>query len=498
MKKVTKILTFIFIAGMFFSACQKEDFDKIATEKGKPEIEFVEGRLHFNSSAQLGERIAKLKKLDETALQNEMAGLYKEGFKPLKPFYKETDFELKQEYANKKALKMKSSGDAGDDDDELIADEFFASVLNENREIQVGDSIYKYTEQGLFFCHIDDVDELELYLESQNLKNGFKKIIDPCEMDPQEFGIQPMNAYVKRYIPNPDCGGGLGGGTGGGTTGGGSSTNYGDTFINNLPECDSRNGFWQILGNVKICEDYYDSKHRVKTKYWKQKYLVFGASIGVSVKHQKKTLGIFWTTKTDEIRLGLKQIYFEYEMPVPNVQNTLPVLIAYQGKFYDNNLQIISVLSGAPQLPQLPFQDDYNIVNIWLNLPWWGYQNVTVTSKEMNKLFWDKAWGYAKDLGKKLGKPEPKKVTMVGFTSNKVIINHVNKEKVQFNDGKINHIFDWNGQITFKWTSNVNGGFQWSMPSVKYLYDYKKVKIDIYGVARQGSTWKGSRLIFTE
>jgi len=459
-------------------------------------IQFVEGRLHFTNSEQLTQKINELKKLDDTKVENEMAKFYEKGFKPLKPFYKETDFELKEEYATKKALKLKSSNEAGDDD-ELIADDFFASVLNENREIQVSDTIYRYTDKGLFFCHIDDIDELEQYLEILNLNSNFKSgQVVPCEMGEEELGVQPMNDYVKRFVPYPDCGnGGSGSGTGSGS---GSSTNYGDTFVNNLPECETRNGFWQILGDVKICEDYYDDRHRVKTKYWKQKYLIFGSSIGVSVKHQKRTLGIFWTTKTDEIRLGLKQVYFEYEMPVPNIQNTIPVLIAYQGKFYNNNLQILSVLNGAPQLPQLPFQDGYNIVNIWLNFPLLGYQNVTVTSKEMNKLFWNKAWGYAKDLGKKLGKPEPKKVTMVGFTSNKVIINHVDREKVEYNDGKINHIFDWNGQITFKWTTNVNGGFQWSMPSVKSLYDYKKAKIDIYGVAKQGSVWKGSRLVFTE
>ena len=503
MKKVSKFLTFIFISSMFFTACQKDKLDKITTEKEIPPIAFVEGRLHFNSSAQLGNKIAVLKKLDEVSLQNEMAGFYKEGFKPLKPFYKETDFELKQEYANNKVIKMKSSGEEIDDDDELIGDEIFASVLNENREIQVGDSIYKYTEQGLFFCHIDDVDELELYLESLNQKNGFKYVpIDPCDMEPQELGVQPMNAYVKRYIPEPDCGGGgFGGGSGGGSgggTGSGSSSNYGDTFINNLPVCERKTGLWNILGTVKYCIDKWDDRHRVKTKYWKQKYLIFGTSIGVSVKHQKRTLGIFWTTKTDEIRLGLKQVYFEYEFAVPNYQYTPKTLYYYQGKAYNSQFEAISSLSISPQLPKLPFQDDWNIVTIMYNLPLFGLQKEDITTTRLNKLFWDNAWGGATYLLNKLGKGKPKKVTMLAYTKNKVVINHVNKENVEYNDGKINHIFDWNAEIKFTWSTNADGSWKWNMPSFKSLYDYKKVRIDIYGVARQGSVWKGSRLVWDD
>ncbi|MCF6240053.1 MAG: hypothetical protein L3J74_01760 [Bacteroidales bacterium] len=469
-------------------------------ESNSNEPEFIEGRLYFNTSEQLSNTINGLKKLGVSALQKKMSKFYKKGFKPLKPFFDETNYELIQEYANKKVQNFKNSeNEELDDEDNLIGDDFFAALLNENREIQVGDTIYKYTETGLYFCSIDYIDEMYQYLEELEYKRNLKNIapIDPCGLETKEYGTQPVNAYVMRFIPEPDCGGTIGGG--GGNTGGSTGGINGDDFINGLPVCEERKGFWNILGTVRICEDYYDKKHRVKTKYWKQKYLIFGASIGVSVKYQQRTAGIFWTTKTEEIRLGLKQIYFEYEMPVPNIQNTLPILIAYQGKFYDSNMHILKVLNGQPQLPQMPFQDEYNIVNLWINLPFFGYQNVNVTSAQMNKLFWDKAWGFAKDLGKKLGKPTPKKINMIGFTSQKAIINYVNLENINYNKGKITNIFDWNGQITFKWTTDVtNGGFNWSWPSVKSLYDYKNVKIDIYGVAKNGSIWKGSRLIYED
>ena len=500
MKKVSKFLTFIFISSMFFTACQKDKLDKITTEKEIPPIAFVEGRLHFNSSAQLGNKIAVLKKLDEVSLQNEMAGFYKEGFKPLKPFYKETDFELKQEYANNKVIKMKSSGEEIDDDDELIGDEIFASVLNENREIQVGDSIYKYTEQGLFFCHIDDVDELELYLESLNQKNGFKYVpIDPCDMEPQELGVQPMNAYVKRYIPEPDCGGGgFGGGSGGGSgggTGSGSSSNYGDTFVNNLTACEYRHRDLKMFGDIVSCIDKFDKRHRVKTKFFKQNYLLYSA-IGISAKHQTRFLGIFWTNKTDEIRLGVHAIYFEYKMPLPDYNNIVKTYIIYQGKVYDNYLNVLN--AGKVVVPKLPFNDQFNTITIYAALPIIGVIDRNFTEEDVNKAFWKAAWPKAVALAKKLGKPAPKKASMVGFNREKTIVQHYNTEEIAYNDGKLMKLYDFNFLITFDFMDLLNKVVSWKSFKIQSIYNYEKVKIDIYGAAREGTTWKGNRVIWTD
>jgi len=497
MEKVSKFLIFIFIMGMFFSACQKENLDKITTEKEKPTIEFVEGRLHFDSSVQLGNKIAKLKKLDETALQNEMAGLYKDGFKPLKPFYRENDFELKQEYATKKALKMKSFVEDIDDGDELIGDEFFASVLNEDREIQVGDSIYKYTEQGLFFCHIDDIDELELYLENLKLKSSFKNVpVDPCEMQLQEFGVQPINAYVKRYIPYPDCGGGPGGGsTGDGPTGGGSTSNYGDTFVNNLTKCDERYRDLKIFGDIVSCIDKFDTRHRVKTKFFKQNYLLYSA-IGISAKHQTRVLGIFWTNKTDEIRLGVNAIYFEYKMPLPDYNNIVKTYIIYQGKVYDNYLNILN--AGKVVIPKLPFDDQFNTITIYAALPIIGVIDKNFTEEDVNKAFWKAAWPKAVALAKKLGKPAPKKASLVGFNREKTIVQHYNTEEIAYNDGKLMKLYDFNFLITFDFMDLLNKVVSWRSFKIQSIYNYEKAKIDIYGAARKGSTWKGSRIIWKD
>ncbi len=232
--------------GLIFNACQKENF---STNVVSNQPEFVEGRLHFKSTKQLTNKVNELKKLNEVQLQTEMSKYYKMGFKPLRPFYGSSDFELIQEYAINKVNSFKSS-DYGDIDDEdiLIGDDFFAAFLNDNREIQVGDTIYKYTESGLYFSHIDDVEELYHYLEELEFKRNLKLIqpIDPCGLDPQEFGTQAMNAYVMRYIPVPDCGSS----TGGGGNSGGSSTGgiNGDTFISNLQECEYRHRDLKIFG----------------------------------------------------------------------------------------------------------------------------------------------------------------------------------------------------------------------------------------------------------
>ena len=54
-----------------------------------------------------------------------------------------------------------------DDEDEIIADPYFASILNEDREILVGSDVYKYTLDGVYFTDEENTDALYEYLENQ-------------------------------------------------------------------------------------------------------------------------------------------------------------------------------------------------------------------------------------------------------------------------------------------------------------------------------------------
>ncbi|PHQ61133.1 MAG: hypothetical protein COC08_06055 [Maribacter sp.] len=61
---------------------------------------------------------------------------------------------------------LKGDADEIDLDDELVADEGFAAVLNDDREIYVGNKFYKYTTNGLYFCKRKHEKEPRKYLKN--------------------------------------------------------------------------------------------------------------------------------------------------------------------------------------------------------------------------------------------------------------------------------------------------------------------------------------------
>jgi hypothetical protein len=397
-----KLIYLVLVTILIISSCKKDSVVMIVDEHSKPAIIIEKNRLNFANSELFRQKLRELKEMEDEQIENHMAEYYYNGFKPLKPYYKESDIELRQNYAQTMQQKLKSNNQDEDMYDELIADDEFAAFLNEDLQIQVGDTLYKYTEYGLFFAHIDKEDELLEYVRNVTRKKSSLKYVEPCEMPLSETGIVAVkNDDVYRFIPEPDCGGG--GSGGGGTSSGGSSSGgtsiTGDQFVANLPICDSKKSFWNILGTVRVCDDKYDDRHRIRTKYWRHNYLI-AASIGVSVKSQKRTLGIWWAHKADELRLGINQAYFEFTMPQMDLRQTPKMLIAYQGKLYNDELQFLKYITDD-EYAKFPFHDKYNCVDFWVNLPIYGYTNATVTTHEVNKFIQQKIWDKAKSLGKK-------------------------------------------------------------------------------------------------
>jgi len=93
-----------------------------------------------------------------------------------------------------------------DIEDELIKDPRFAALLNEEREIIIGNNIYVFTTKGMFYSKLEHEDDLRTYLSTLEGKmaNGKYMELEPCLTDEP---IAP-NVYQSTY-----CGGGGGGGT---------------------------------------------------------------------------------------------------------------------------------------------------------------------------------------------------------------------------------------------------------------------------------------------
>ncbi|MBS9766203.1 MAG: hypothetical protein KGV44_01530 [Flavobacteriaceae bacterium] len=495
------------ISLLFLYSCNNED--NLPTEKiNGISTEFVKvekGRLHFSSKDFLHKKINEFKNKGRKFASKELAKLYNKDFYSLRPIISDNE-NIMQKFANRKLknrrLSARSNSELNENMDELedlIGDDEFASFINDEGEIQVGDSIYKYTKRGLFFVHQNDMEHLNNYLESNQLTTNDRfayrsAISSPCDYNRENAGLVQINERITRYIhPLDDCNSGdYYGGGGGGSYQPSNSSNDFHSFIENLPKNEGEDGSFDFLfGKSRTCIEKFSSGYRVKTKFWNQSYLIY-RSIGVSVRHQKKFL-FWWTVDTDEIALGINQVYFEYDLPtVFKPEMPKEDFFICNGEVYTSQARYIRSVYGDTPLPSI-FNESLVVV---VDLS--QYSIYKVSGKQINKLVWDKIWGTAKSLLKKLKKPEPKKITLVGFTSQKVVVNYVNISERETDEGSIRKIFDWQVGLGVGFGIDSDGGIDFNGASLPNLYSYDKVKIDVYGVARRGNTWKGSRLVYKD
>ena len=377
---------------VFLFSCENEvvDIDNISpADENVILASLVDGRLHFNNKEEFKTSIEYMKSLEDSEVEALMYSFYNDGFEPLYPFYNEDDEKRILKFIEKKKERLQSSqqilfrssttSDESDDDpddiepdDDLIGDDYFAALLNFDREIVVEGQLHKYTHEGVFRVELSKKTDLDTYIIENDITDFSAP--DPTTI---ERGLVQVTPTVERYAPeflSNQCGGSTdviiaeapqepgfyneivvddcsyGGGSGSGTSGGsGSTTSTPDhtlsmnNYIKNLTPCDSQSGGifgWNPFGVSRKCFEYHSSDYRAKTKYWNED-LLFYASIGVKVKHQKKRW--WWGTKrTDEVALVINQAIFtkepSYQIPdyasFPTFSSPNNRVLFFDGEFY--------------------------------------------------------------------------------------------------------------------------------------------------------------------
>jgi hypothetical protein len=151
-----------------FMSCRKDEDLLVKTDQTNhlQEVIAANERLQFASPDQLKNFVneGKTKSLEE--FRKGLITYENNGFRSLMPLFDASNQAKREEYqafrmdqrqklyARNSRLKaayantLEKEIDTGED--ELIADPYFASLLNRNREIEVGGKIYRYTEKGLF------------------------------------------------------------------------------------------------------------------------------------------------------------------------------------------------------------------------------------------------------------------------------------------------------------------------------------------------------------
>ena len=529
-------------------SCQKSEIvDVIENNEIENKIEVQNGILSFSTKDLLSRTVEDLKQISDVEKEVKLSLYYNEGFMPLYPHFKEEDVEKLVNFSNRKSDRLQNilsinpqsrsntssiaanKDFAGEFDDDLISDDEFASILNDNREIIVGDTLYKYTYSGVFSVHKSEKELLDNYIRDNNLEFD---IPDPILL---KRGSTKLTAQITKEVPtmqrillqecgspnnniseffNEDCNGG-GGGSGGSQGGSNPPVDHTQSLVNliaDLDACETLNGFLNsglgLLGVSKKCYSNFDSSYRTKTKYWKENYLIWN-SIGVKVKHQKKGwTGLWRAQNTDEVALSISQATFKYKIDIPSFpQSYAPQkLYFFENKVFNNQSQIINYQNGyqKPPFPNIPLVSEVIVTEFLSDFP--GHD---LSVDKMRELFYQGVWEGAKQIVQLYKNRQPKNVTHIIYTPTVVYLNYVDLEKRVLNTEKIVNRLDYNFGLGFKFNVNVDaqGNYSTDITSVgdalgniiiPRLYDYEDVKMDFVGAARKGNTWKGSRIVYTD
>lgn len=154
-----KYLLIAFI--LVLTACNTDDDFKINDNQLNLEkIEVQNGILSFSSKDFLSKTVENLKQISDSEKEIKLTKYYDKGFMPLYPYFKENDVDKLLKFSERKKsrtqkilsfnpyarIDIDEDGELVEEfDDDLISDDEFAAILNDEREVIIGDTLYKYT-----------------------------------------------------------------------------------------------------------------------------------------------------------------------------------------------------------------------------------------------------------------------------------------------------------------------------------------------------------------
>lgn len=545
MKKRT--LIFGITAVMLGMSCREQDLveTKNATEVAISEASVVKGRLYFPNKESLQYAYNSVKNEDDEVIAKYIDSKNIISLRPViteeneKLVAEKLGLRVKQLKNNKRLMKSNSvvaqtiaSDNFNNDDisehiddlEEIIGDDAYAAFLNSDAEIQVADKIYKYTDVGLFVVKVDKYDELKTYLQDNNISdnllystnknvaNSFiqrhpEGILTALSHNIEYFRSDISNDDNKVVSPkystlrnnqnnlsvfnNQDLSG----------------------FINQLQNCSPHNGVFDgIFGDSDICVDRYEKRRRVKTKAYNYDYLLV-YNLGVKVKHQYRGwTGLWRKEKCEEIRMGVisSMFYYDYSGYFNPAPNTNRVITIYNTntriKFnpvasWEQRYDISSYNMDA--FPKI-FKDDIYIEDI---LRWSSNisaidagihsamkaGNRNLTSQYLNEKFWKETFKFLENIWKDLGRtPTNNNITYsLNATDLGKLVVFKTMYRNSLNDDKIEKSFDWGFQAGFNIGSD--GHIQPDLSGGK-LNKPKEFRVTMYGIAKRGGKWHGSKI----
>ncbi|MEZ0183741.1 hypothetical protein AB9T89_15970 [Flavobacterium oncorhynchi] len=520
---VYSLLIVLFFVLLSCSNNFEENNEVIKQDNRIEDIKVIDGIVKIDNKTAFTSIVSSYKEnsVKQNNFNKVIRRIQKNGFKPLTPIFDENNTQQNQEFIAKKIERVKrknieygifskSSLNDIDLEDELIKDPALANLLNENREIVVGDSIYKYTETGLYFCMKEDRDKLYNYLDKLSLSEKEnivqKSNVKMVGRKTISSEVVEVTVGVNRFIPEePDPIEDI---PGYGYYSSPIPIGASPKFIKQNLEIAyvEANSIWEkIFGASEKAEDYYSDNRRVQVSFWNQNYYLF-SSVGCSARLQKreKTLVVSYWEKSyaDIIELGINDIQYDYKFPTPKLDlakfNYKSIFFEYKGVKY--NVEGIVINQIPTDGPRFIF--DTNDPESGLTIFIHNNDYDLFSAKELNdaidklaKLFvknlpsiYDKAI-----LDNKI-KEETLKYNVVKAPSLSSTITF-KTQNVRWNhndDNAITQYFDFNFLFTWKSTYNDAGDY---LQGLSGATKYSNVAVDLYGAALHNGEWRGRRLI---
>ncbi|MFH6990134.1 hypothetical protein ACHRVW_20540 [Flavobacterium collinsii] len=525
--KLKKKIGIVLLSLPCFISCDKDRIEEGNETHLSNKITIENGRIAFPNKALFQDFYDNLKKENYNQMASYMEeNFYKKNFYSLQPIVNdETEIrEIQKHFAKAKQnqLTNKSTNSKTnlitddaiiehyDELDEIIGEDLFQGLLNENAEIQVGNTIYIYTNSGILFASKEYINEIYDFMKINGISSlGNIETIKVSKEYPSfnsSGGLKQVTPHISSFVETKKDDKTSETSFKKLTTMKSSETSTLsslDNTINNLDICNPNSPLLaNLFGETKVCITHYENRRRVKLKYYNVN-LFLAYTIGVKVKHQfRGWTGIWREENTDEIALGVNSVtwFFDNSKVFNNTNTSLIVnyYIADTGKLYTSlNSYNNAIYVGTDKpIPNLPIKGLNIIIEVAAN-----FIGKDLTEYEVRKLFYGSIYGQAEKIMKSLNKP----MNEIG-----VIINQRGQSIVQYynlgtrctNCSDQQKSFDW-GIITPKIVYNFGAGNGGDL-NVKtgfsdLKFDFKNPKItgiNIYGMAKKNGKWHGSKMVF--
>jgi hypothetical protein len=384
--------------------------------------------------------------------------------------------------------------DGNIEDDKLIGDDRLAMLLNNNREIVVGNVVYKYEAEVVYFSSLPTNN----IKQKINLNKGFATgNIDNLENEKVHTIGSNLKLFKYNYLQ--------------GIAYENSNANHAKSnnqLVNNpynLESCnyDDSGFFKKIFGSSEVCIQNINETKRIRTKFSNQNYFFFKSTYA-KLKSQKKTKIGWWKKDNfcDFLELG-RTIVLKYPIEYPSIQTygkTFLVKNNSTNTIIDSDGKIVNTTFNTTQDVFDNFPFDSSSFNFEI---YYYVSSYKPNPQEINKLISDALQGLLTSLGKSYDNLfGPTNNTNVGITLDTpdgIYVTEYNAKTKHYGVSKIERFYDKNNfEISYK--SSVENFFENLIRKIgDGLLSNKKqpevILLDVYGIGSYQGNIYGSRII---